>query len=457
MKEKKYAETVIVGAGLTGLATVFQLQKDGKQALILEKADRAGGQIKTLRQGGFVFETGPNTGTVSHPEVAELFSDLAPNCTLEIANSDANSRLIWKGNCFHPLPSGLFGGITTPLFTLRDKFRILGEPFRPKGVNPDETVGELASRRLGKSFVDYAVDPFISGIYAGDPYSLVTRYALPKLYNLEQNYGSFIKGSIAKAKEPKTERDRLATKKVFSAKGGLENLTSSMAKFIGKENIILSVSSIKITPEEGGWKVLYCTPEGEFTLFARNIVTTVGAYALPDILPFVEKEDMNKIASLRYASIVQISVGVSELSGLQFRAFGGLIPTCEKKQLLGILFPAACFSERAPENGALFSFFVGGMKAANLIELSDAELTEIIVREFHSMLKFPAGKEPDLIHISRHRFAIPQYEKSTGERLETVEKLQKKHRGLIIGGNLRNGISMADRILQGTKMAKEIL
>ena len=103
--------------------------------------------------------------------------------------------------------------IRTPLFSWTDKFGILLEPFRAKGTNPNEDVASMVVRRLGKSYLNYAVDPFISGVYAGDPHSLVTRYALPKLYNLEQNYGSFIRGGIAKGRERKTERDRLATKK----------------------------------------------------------------------------------------------------------------------------------------------------------------------------------------------------------------------------------------------------
>ena len=55
-------------------------------------------------------------------------------------------------------------------------------------------MGSLAERRLGRSFVDYAVDPFLSGVYAGNPYQLPTRLALPKLYDLEQRYGSSLKG-----------------------------------------------------------------------------------------------------------------------------------------------------------------------------------------------------------------------------------------------------------------------
>ena len=255
-----HTDIAIIGAGLTGLTTAFWLTRAGKKIQIIERQDRAGGQIRTFQGNGFVYESGPNTGVVSYPEVAELFAALSPDCTLETAREESKKRWIWKGNKFHALPSGLVSAVTTPLFTLYDKFRILGEPFRAKGTNPDESVAELAARRLGKSFVDYAVDPFLSGVYAGNPHTLVTRHALPKLYNLEQDYGSFIKGSIAKAKLPKTERDKLATKKVFSAVGGLERLAEAMVKAIGKEQITLSANDVKIQPQGNQWLITYRTP-----------------------------------------------------------------------------------------------------------------------------------------------------------------------------------------------------
>jgi oxygen-dependent protoporphyrinogen oxidase len=456
MNEENSMKILIIGAGLTGLTTAFQLIKRGKKVLILEKNDRIGGQIQTLQKDDFVFETGPNTGSISHPEVVELFAALSPACEMEVADENAKHRLVWKGDRFRELPGGLLSGMTTPLITWKDKFGILGEPFRPKGTNPDESVAELARRRLGKSYVDYCVDPFISGVYAGDPTRLITRYAIPKLYNLEQNYGSFIKGAIAKAKEPKTERDRLATKKVFSAKGGLSSLTAALSNAIGKENIALSVSSVKIQPSENHWQVAYSTPEGEKKLQVEKVITTVGAYALPEILPFIDRTEMDKIANLRYARIVQVAAGVKNTRGLCFNAFGGLIPSCEKKDLLGILFPAACFSGRAPENGMTFSFFMGGIKAGHLTELSDKEIENRVIRAFHEMLGFPAAIEPDAIHIARHAHAIPQYEKSMGERLEIIDRLQNRYPGLILAGNIRNGISMADRILQGTTIAGKV-
>ena len=174
---------VVIGAGLTGLTCAALLHHKGMDVVVLEAANRIGGLMQTEEVDGFVMEQGPSTGTIKYPEVAELFDMLGNSCTLEVARSSAKCRLIWKDGRFHALPSGFWSAITTPLFTLKDKFRILGEPWRKKGIDPNESVGSLAERRLGRSFVDYAVDPFLSGVYAGDPYQLPTRLALPKLYD----------------------------------------------------------------------------------------------------------------------------------------------------------------------------------------------------------------------------------------------------------------------------------
>lgn len=450
-------DIVLIGAGLTGLTTALHLTRGGKDVQVLECNDRIGGQIRTYSENGFIFESGPNTGVVSYPEVAELFSVLSPGCELETAREESKRRLIWKGDTFRELPSGLLSAIGTPLFTWKDKFRILGEPFRAKGTDPDEPVGRLATRRLGKSFLDYAVDPFLSGVYAGDPMKLVTRYALPKLYNLEQHYGSFIKGTIAKAKQPKTDRDRLATKKVFSATGGLSNLTEAMAQSIGYHRITLGVQGATIRPADGKWIVSYQASSGSYTLKANKVITTTGAYALPKLLPFISPDEMNLICNLEYAPVLQASVGIRDTGRLRFDAFGGLVPSCEKKEVLGILFPSACFAGRAPEKGALFSFFIGGVKHRELTEWPDHKIEELILNALHTMLKIPVAVRPDLLRIFRHPRAIPQYEASSGERFRTIEKLEGRYPGLILAGNIKGGIGMADRIRQGAEIARALI
>lgn len=455
--EKISKDAVVIGAGLTGLTTAFYLAKNGWDIQVLERNSYVGGQIRTYRENGFVFESGPNTGVVSYPEVAELFAHLSPDCELETAKEEAKRRLIWKGSRFHALPSGMFSAIATPLFKFSDKLRILGEPLRARGTDPEESVADMACRRLGKSFLEYAVDPFLSGVYAGNPHTLVTKYALPKLYNLEQEYGSFIKGSIAKSKIPKTSRDKLATKKVFSVRGGLDKLPEALAKRIGAENITLAATDIRVSsPPEESWLVSCAKGSEVIRIACKYVITTVGAYSLPGLLPFIPKADMDAISNLVYAPVIQASVGIRDTRGMTFNAFGGLVPSKEKKDVLGILFPSACFANRAPEKGAVFSFFIGGRMRPDLLTLPDEKLETLILRDLHEMLKLPREIKPAYIRIFRHEKAIPQYEKNSGIRFETIRRLQERYPGLILAGNLRDGIGMADRIRQATQVAQII-
>jgi len=450
-------DVVVIGAGLTGLTLAFYLKKNQKDVLVLEKSDRTGGVIQTGNENGFVYETGPNTGVVGNPEVAELFEDLEGLCTFEAADPSAKRRLIWKGKKWHAIPSGLISAVGTPLFTLKDKFRVLGEPFRKPGTNPEETLTELVKRRLGISFLNYAVDPFISGVYAGNTDYLIPKYALPKLYALEQNYGSFVRGSMQKAKEKKNDpRLQKATKDVFSAKGGLGNLIAALTQKVGEENILLKSEKTTVTPEKDGFKVTTTIDGKTVELKAKKVVTTAGAYALPAILPFLTKEEKAPFEELKYASVVQAIVGFKSWKGMNLKAFGGLIPTIENKKILGALFTSSFFVQRAPEGGAVISVFMGGTKRPEIYEMSDQEILSLLEDQAKTMLEIPDFK-PDLLKIFRYKHAIPQYGLDSAKRFETIEKLQKKYPGLVLAGNIRNGIGMADRIKQARTLADELI
>lgn len=457
----KRVHTVIIGAGITGLSTAMPLYKKGLDFIILEKESRTGGQIFTKTYKGYVYETGPNTGSISHPEVLDIF-DFVKKELLQKADNSAKNRWILKGNEFVPLPKGFVKSIRTPLFTLKDKFRLLGEPFRRKGTDPNESVGALAERRLGKSFVDYAVDPFVGGIYAADPYQLTTRYALPKLYNLEQSYGSFILGAFKKMKEKKSERDKLATNEVFSSKGGLSSLVNALSNiYDSTESIRLSVKDIKITPRgKNDFVVKYTSPQIEEEICCQHIVTTVGAYELPHILNFDDLPEYHKyIDNLFYAYVVEVQIGFDSYKGIPLNAFGGLIPSKENRQVLGILFPSSCFCDRTPSGKEkLITVFMGGMRDGDKLSvLSDEQLKNIALAEVQDILKIDLYKSTlAFVDISRHIRAIPQYDKTMEKRLEVINLIESKYKGLHIAGNIKDGIGLSHRISQGIKLGTEI-
>lgn len=445
-------DVVIIGAGLTGLSLGFWLKKAGVDFIIFEKENRTGGVINTVRENGFVFETGPNTGVLSTPELVQLFEDLGDSCNLAIADRSAAKRYILKNGKWTALPSGPVSAVSTPLFTLKDKFRILGEPFRKPGTNPDETVAELVKRRLGESFLDYAVNPFISGVYAGDPAKLITRYALPKLYSLEQNYGSFIRGSIAKSKQTKTDLEKKATREVFSVEGGLGNLIKALTAKIGKDRIITGALKTTVARTSTGYSVSAEASGKSIRIDASGVVTTTGGYNLQAMLPFIDPSIIHKITNLEYARVVQVSAGYKKWDGMKLDAFGGLVPAKEKRKILGILFPSAIFKDRAPLEGALLSVFLGGVRDPGIFDKDDPEISGIVLREISETLF--SDKKPDLFRISRYAQAIPQYGIDSGERFESIRRIEEANPGLVLAGNIRDGIGMADRVKQAAGIAR---
>lgn len=360
-----------------------------------------------------------------------------------------------KNGQWHSLPSGLASAIRTPLFSWYDKFRILAEPLRSKGSNPDETVADLVKRRLGNSYLEYAIDPFISGIYAGDPKQLVTRYALPKLYNLEQKYGSFIKGGIKKSKEPKTETEKKVSRKVFSVKGGLQNLIQALADEIHSSNIHLEASDVTVNPENSRFLISYTQKGIKKEILSNQVISTVSGVNIPSVFQFLGEDRLKDINNVSYAKVVQVIACYNKWEGKLLNAFGGLIPGRENRDCLGILFPASLFPERAPEGGAILSAFLGGIKKPGIINKSDSEIEALFHREVTNSLN--AVKKPDFINILRYEHAIPQYEKNTGARLAAIEAVQNEFPGIILAGNIRDGIGMADRVKQAKQTAIDLL
>ncbi len=445
-------KVAVIGAGLSGLTTAYYLRKKGIDVQVFEKAGRIGGVIETREENGFMYENGPSTGVLGQPEAAALMEELGEACQLEIADKDAKYRWIWKGDRWHALPSSLWGGITTPLFSWYDKFRILGEPFRKPGTNPDESLADLVLRRMGKSFLKYAIDPFILGVYSGDPKKLIVKYALPKLYNLEQNYGSFIGGAIKKSKEPKTDWEKKATKEVFSLQGGLKSLVNALGEQIGADRFHLNQKNLKV--EYSGEKYQITDAAGITSEFDQ-VVSTVGGYTLRQLFPFLPAEKLEKIEAMEYARVVQVSVGFKKWEGVPIKAFGGLIPFHENRDILGVLFLSSFLKGRAPEGGALLSTFLGGVRKPKMVDLSDDEIKALVEKELKSMLGLTKW-QPDLLVINRYQQAIPQYGIESAGRLQAIAELEADFPGLLLGGNIRDGIGMADRMKQGRNMAESV-
>lgn len=446
---------MIIGCGLTGLVLAHKLVHKDRDLLVLEKDDRPGGVIETVRSGRFVYEKGPNTGVVKYGEVAALFEQLSGKCRMEVADSSVKNRYIWKNGSWHRLPLSPIGGITTPLFSWKDKFRLLGEPFRSPGDDPEETLDRMVRRRMGESFLNYAIDPFIIGVYAGDPARIVPKYALPKLYNLEQDYGSFIGGALKKKLEKKDEMEKKATRDIFSAEGGLGNFIRALSESVNEDRIIYNSEDVVVTPEEVGFNVTFRRDGEECSIRSKKVVSTAGSYEIPGIFPFIRRKLLSSMNNLKYAKVIQAALGFKQWEGIPLDGFGGLVPHIEKREILGALFMSSFLRGRAPDGGALLSVFLGGVRGEDIYNRDDAEIEMILDREIKDMFDLEKFN-PDLFEIMRYERAIPQYGVESRERFEAVRIAEDEYPGLRIAGNLKGGIGMADRIKQAWDLSESM-
>lgn len=458
-------DTVIIGAGITGLTTAFYLNQNDQNFLVVDNRDYPGGVMHTQKCGDFVYETGPNTGVLGSLEAVKLFEQLhgekslTADYALEKASTAAKKRFIIKGGKPNIMPMGVGKGITTKLFTFKDKLRLLGEPFRKRGTNPNETLAEFVVRRMGQSFLDYAINPFISGVYAGDPGMLVTKYAFPKLYNLEQNYGSLIGGSMKIGKVKKKEKEqnpdlKKVTRETFSAEDGLSNLAYGIYNRVGEDKFILSAQKAVVTKTDNVFEISFIKNGERSTIKCRRVVNTAGAYAFADLFPFVDDEDKKVISALKYSSVVECALGFEKWQGTSLDGFGCLVPQKENRKILGVLYMSTLFKNRAPKDGAMLSVFLGGMRHLDYLDLSDTEIKKIVAEELSQIYKIKEF-EPEMFKIMRHSNAIPQYQADTEQRINAIEKIEKQFPGLIIGGNMIGGIGMSDRIKQGVALAEK--
>ncbi|HMB55400.1 MAG TPA: protoporphyrinogen oxidase [Thermoanaerobaculia bacterium] len=464
-------DVAVLGAGITGLTAAFHLARGGADVVVLEAAGRVGGVIESRRHdtatGRFLFEAGPNTVLDGRPAVGELLAAAGLGDERLSARPAAKRRYVWKRGRLVALPSGPGSFLTTPLFSPVAKLRLAAEPFvgRPGDGAGEESIADFVRRRLGGELLRYAVGPFISGVYAGDPERLSMRWAVPRLYALEAEHGGLIRGMLARGRQARRARkagggERAAggpsgpggTMLTFA--DGLETLPRRLAREIGAAGgeVRTGRRVHALLPAEGG----YVAETGDGPVRARRVVVTVPAPVAADLLDHATGGDARPLAEIPYSPVAVAHLGV-RLADLDhpLDGFGFLAPRDEGLRILGCLFTSTIFPGRAPEGHAALAVFVGGRTDPAAVELPEAELRELVLGDLNRALGLRG--EPVVEAYLRWPQAIPQYELGHGSFVELAEELERRLPGLTLAGNWRGGVSVPDRIEAGAGVAEAIL
>jgi oxygen-dependent protoporphyrinogen oxidase len=438
----------IIGSGITALARAWQLKQRGQDCVVLEPSAHVGGAMQSYREGAYLAEEGPNSIQVNSAEV-DAFLKSVPNLEdrVMVASPEAKKRFILRNGKPHAVPMGPLSAMTTPLWSMAGKLRVLKEPFI-KAIDPnkEESAADFVRRRLGDELYRYAINPLIGGIYAGDPEQLSLRYAFPKLYALEQNHGGMIRGSIAKMRAARKSPAPKVDKRIISFQDGLAELPQLLAAALG-EAVHTAVSIKSIRRKDANWQIEW----NGATHTYDEVVLTTPAHALSQLpLDAPIQEALKPIEAINFPPVSVLSLAFKRTDVAHpLDGFGLLVPECEKRKILGALFPSSLFTGRAPEDEVLLTIFVGGERQPEYAVPDTDAVLATVLPELKAMLG--VSHQPTFVHHKHWPRAIPQYKLGYGKLLAQMDTVEANYPGLKLAGNYRDGISLSYCIEAGVK------
>jgi oxygen-dependent protoporphyrinogen oxidase len=440
-------DAVILGAGPAGLAVANAMTRAGAKVKVIEPAARVGGSIRTIREDGWLVETGPNTLQLEGAEDEALLAAYGLAEATQSADMRAAKRYIYAHGKLHGLganPLSLFG---SNLLTFQGKLRLMTEIFRGKGGHVGETVEQFASRRFGPEAAAMLMDPVVSGVHAGDPSKLVMADCFPRIHAFEQEFGSVLNG---------LRRARKVSRKVVGFPRGMQQLADAMAMPLGAELRLRSVAT-QIRRDAKGWNVAWRDADGtEDGACAKHLIVTAPHWHWAS-LPFDESVT-RMLRDWEHASVPAVTVvargyAVTDVPH-PLDGFGYLTPGAEKREVLGCLFPTSVLPARAPEGHALLCCFIGGARRPDLAALTDEALRKVVDAELATTLGIKATPRKEW--IQRWERAIPQYDAGQRRREAALAQTEAAHPGLHFHGAFRGGIALMHVIRTGDALGRSL-
>jgi len=476
-------KTAIIGGGIAGLAAAYELEKAraaGAQVeyTLFEAREQLGGSIATEIVNGAVLERGPDSFITEKPAAAELCRELGLAADLVPSNDAARKTYILVKNKLVPLPDGLMFLVPTkliptaltPLFSLGTKIRMgleLLHPPRPTGLE-DEAVATLVERHFGPEAVDRLADPLLSGIYGGDATQLSARTVLPRLVEMESEYGSLTRGMLAAHRKMRAKASEAAKKNgavngngksnqgprpIFTTlRGGLQQLVDVIEAKLNPAWVRLGTPVSRIEKVSNGWRVEAADVKQNYD----SVIVCSPAWAAGVLLAPVDSALGEDLSAIPYSSSITINLVYDEADlGQLPDGFGFLVPASEGRSMLACTFVHRKFLGRTPPGKAVLRAFLGGTKNEALLAEPDDVLITMVRRELQEILGIRA--RPEHTQVSRWRRAMAQYAVGHQSRARRVAERVAALPGLKLAGNAYDGIGIPDCIRLGRGAAKQLL
>jgi len=465
---------IIVGGGISGLVAAYHIQENSPTqnipltCTLIDDQKRLGGKILTERLNGFVIEAGPDSFITQKPWALELCQNLGLTGRLIPTNPEQKKIYVYSGGKLHPLPEGLVLMVPTRLMPFLastlisplGKLRMAMDLFIPaRKDTSDESLADFARRRLGEQALNKIVEPLMAGIYVGKAETLSLTSTFPRFMELEQEYGSLIRGFIAKRRET-AQRSKPGGSPSWTMfltlQGGMGELVDALVSRLNRIQLMTGkrVKAVRSSGQKG--TPYHVDMEDGSSMTADVVILATPAFATANLIEGINPFMAQILHQIPYVSTATVSLAYKRSECPHpLDGYGFVVTRTEKRKIMACTWTSTKFSHRAPQDHILIRSFLGGADQESLVELEDHAMVQTVQEELKMMMGIDARAV--LTRVYRWRRANPQYTVGHLDRLATLEGLLKRHPGLFLTGSAYYGVGIPDCIHEGSRTAQQAL
>jgi protoporphyrinogen/coproporphyrinogen III oxidase len=368
----------------------------------------------------------------------------------KLARAPGAARYVLDAGRLIEVPSAAGELLGTPILSAAGKLRLLAEPLAPRASNPEESVADFVTRRLGGEFLEKLFEAYVAGPLASDADLAEARATLPRLTALERRYGSLLLGALVR----KVWRPAGGARpEAFSFAGGMATLLESLASQ-GGFRVRTQLRARELRPARGGWVTTGDSEDA--AVFSRHLVLSTPADAAATLVEGADAELARLMRGIEYAPVNVVHTGFDRNRiGHPLRGSGFLLPRRSGFAPNGCLWMSSLFPDCAPDGRVLLSTYLGGARNPAAATWDDGRCLDAVMHMLSALLGIKV--EPEMFHIDRHTNALPLYHGAYTRRLAAMDRRLAGMPGLHLEANYKGGISVRDRILRAEQVAARIL
>ena len=442
--------------------------------MVTESRDRVGGNVTTVSDDkGYLWEEGPNSFQ-PNDSVLKAAVDAGVADQLTLGDPTAPRFVFWEGR-LRPTPSGL-DAFTFDLMSIIGKIRAgLGAMgIKPAMPEYEETVEQFVRRNLGDEVFFRLIEPFCSGVYAGDPTKLSMKAAFGKVYDLEKKGGSIIGGVLKLMQErkgnpapPRDERlpPKPAGQTVGSFMTGLKTLPDAMAAKVS-DSIRTSWTLKSIEKEGELYRLKYDTPDGPKQVRTKTVALTVPSYVAAELLRPASNVAADTLSNIDYPPVAAVTLSYPE-SALRsdrlnaqghLNGFGQLHPRTQGIVTLGTIYSSSLFPNRVPAGEVLLLAYIGGALNRGIKDQTDDEIVAQVDKDLRKMLIRDDAPKPRKVGLRVWERAIPQFNVGHNDAVEGAQQalIKAGWDGVMLGGNYVCGVALGKCMEFGYEYANKV-